>query len=88
MKVDVGGIAEGSKRHFSYHLLDRYDTENGITAMARTTAYPASIIGQLIASKAIEEKGVIPLEKLGVKEELFNRILAELEERQVKILES
>jgi len=88
MKVDVSGIAEGSRRRYSYHLLDRYDTENGITAMARATAYPASIIGQLIASKAIEEKGVIPLEKLGVKERLFNKILLELEKRQVKIVES
>jgi lysine 6-dehydrogenase len=88
MKVDVSGIAEGSKRRCSYHLLDRYDTENGITAMARTTAYPASIIGQLIAEKAVEEKGVVPLEKLGVNERLFNKILLELEKRQVKIVES
>ena len=88
MKVDVSGIAEGSRRCYSYHLLDRYDTENGITAMARTTAYPASIIGQLIASKVIEEKGVIPLEKLGVKDRLFNKILLELEKRQVKIVEN
>ena len=56
--------------------------------MARTTAYPASIIGQLIASKVIEEKGVIPLEKLGVKDRLFNKILLELEKRQVKIVEN
>jgi lysine 6-dehydrogenase len=88
MKVDVTGMAEGSERRYSYRLLDRYDTENGITAMARTTAYPASIIGQLITSKAIEEKGVIPLEKLGVKEQFFNKILLELEKRRVKILES
>jgi len=88
MKINVSGIAEGSRRRYSYHLLDRYDTENRITAMARTTAYPASIIGQLIASKAIEEKGVIPLEKLGAKERLFNKILLELEKRQVKIVES
>jgi lysine 6-dehydrogenase len=88
MKIDVSGIAAGSRRRYSYHLLDRYDNENRITAMARTTAYPASIIGQLIAKKAIEEKGVIPLEKLGVKEQLFNKILAELEKRQVKIVES
>ena len=88
MKVDVTGMAEGSERRYSYRLLDRYDTEKGITAMARTTAYPASIIGQLITSKAIEERGVIPLEKLGVKERLFNKILLELEKRRVKILES
>ncbi len=88
MTVEVGGIAEGSRRCYVYQLLDRYDQKRGVTAMARTTAYPASILAQLIAQKAIEEKGVIPLEKLGVKEEIFNKILAELEKRQVKIVES
>ena len=88
MKVEVSGIAEGSRKCYVYHLLDRYDQKRGVTAMARTTAYPASILAQLIAQKAIEEKGVIPLEKLGVKEKIFNKILAELEKRQVKIVES
>jgi len=88
MKVEVSGIAEGSRKCYVYHLLDRYDQKHGVTAMARTTAYPASILAQLIAQKAIEEKGVIPLEKLGVKEKIFNKILAELEKRQVKIAES
>ncbi len=88
MKVEVGGIAEGSRRCYVYHLLDRYDQEHGVTAMARTTAYPASIVAQLIAQRAIEEKGVVPLEKLGIKEKIFNRILAELKKRRVKIVES
>ena len=88
MKVEVSGIAEGSRKCYVYHLLDRYDQKHGVTAMARTTAYPASILAQLISQKAIEEKGVIPLEKLGVKEKNFNKILAELEKRRVKIVES
>ena len=88
MKVEVCGIAEGSKKCYVYYLLDRYDQEHGVTAMARTTAYPASILAQLITQKAIEEKGVIPLEKFGVKEKIFNKILAELEKRQVKIATS
>ncbi len=88
MKVEVSGITEESRNCYVYHLLDRYDQEHGVTAMARTTAYPASILAQLISQKAIEEKGVIPLEKLGVKEKIFNEILAELEKRQVKIVES
>jgi len=88
MKLEVGGIAEGSRRCYVYHLLDRYDQKRGVTAMARTTAYPASILAQLIAQKAIKEKGVIPLEKLGVEEKIFNKIVAELEKRQVKIVES
>ena len=88
MKVEVGGTAEGSKKCYVYHLLDRYDQKQEVTAMARTTAYPASILAQLIAQKAIEEKGVIPLEKLGMKEKISNKILAELEKRQVKIVGS
>ena len=88
MKVEVSGIAEGSGKCYVYHLLDRYDQKHQVTAMARTTAYPASILAQLIAQKAIEEKGVIPLEKLGVKEKIVNKILAELEKRQVRIVES
>jgi lysine 6-dehydrogenase len=88
MKVEVSGIAKGSRESYVYHLLDRCDQGNGVTAMARTTAYPASILAQLIAQKAIEEKGVIPLEKLGIKEKIFNKILAELEKRQVKIVEN
>ncbi len=88
IKVEVSGTVEESKRCHVYHLLDRYDQKNGVTAMARTTAYPASILAQLLAQGNIEEKGVIPLEKLGVKEKLFNKILGELEKRQIKIVES
>lgn len=85
MKVEVNGTTEGSKRHYVYVLVDHYDPKRRVTAMARTTAYPASIVAQLIARGAIEEKGVLPLEKLGVKEKLFKKILAELKKRKIKI---
>ncbi len=88
MKVEVSGITGKSRNCYVYHLLDHYDQKHGVTAMARTTAYPASIIAQLITQKVIEGKGVIPLEKLGSKEKIFSKILAELEKRQVKIVEN
>jgi saccharopine dehydrogenase-like NADP-dependent oxidoreductase len=85
LNVDVGGRRRGTKiRHF-YRLIDRYDKERGITAMARTTAYTASVIAQLVAGKFVREDGVIPLEKLGMKPMIFDRIMAELEERGIKI---
>ena len=86
MKVEVSGVKENSKICYVYQLLDRY--KDGVTAMARTTGYPTSIIAQLVVQKVIKEKGVIPPEKLGAKEEIFEKILAELENRQVKIVES
>ncbi len=88
LKVEVNGIKAEAKKHHVYHVLDYYDEKHGVTAMARTTGYPASILAQLISQKSIEEKGVIPLEKLGVKEKIFNKILAELEKRRIKIVQS
>lgn len=87
MKVEVSGVKNNKKVRHVYHMLDRYDENQGITAMARTTAYPASIIAQLILKKAVNEKGVVPLERLSMNEEFFSAFLNELENRRVKIIE-
>ncbi|MBS7637268.1 saccharopine dehydrogenase, partial [Candidatus Bathyarchaeota archaeon] len=42
MKVEVSGIRGGEDKRYTHYLLDRYDKERGITAMARTTAYTAA----------------------------------------------
>lgn len=86
MKVDVGGVKEKVKTRYTYHLLDDYDEECGVTAMARTTAYPASVVAQFLVQKSVEQKGVVPPEKLGMKENVFNKIMAELKKREIKIV--
>jgi len=88
MKVEVSGVRGGRHVSYSYHLLDQYDERKGITAMARTTAYTASIIAQLILRKVIREKGVVPPEKIGMSEEFFSTFLKELRKRGIKITES
>jgi saccharopine dehydrogenase-like NADP-dependent oxidoreductase len=88
MKVEVSGTAKREKKRYVYHLLDHYDRENAITAMARTTAYPASIVSRLIAKNMVKKKGLVPLEKLGARDNIFSTIMTELEKRHVKILES
>jgi saccharopine dehydrogenase-like NADP-dependent oxidoreductase len=85
LKIDVSGVKECKQERLHYHMFDRYDEKQGITAMARTTAYPASIIAQLILKKTIKEKGVVPPEKLGMNEEFFKVFLNELDKRGVKI---
>ena len=87
LKVEVSGVKNGKQTGHTYHLLDRYDEKRRITAMARTTAYPASIIAQLILRKAILEKGVVPPERLGMNEQFFSAFLKELERRGIKIIE-
>ena len=88
MKVEVSGVRSGRHVSYSYHLLDQYDEKKGITAMARTTAYTASIIAQLVLRKVIREKGVVPPERIGMSEEFFSTFLKELRKRGIKITES
>lgn len=87
LMVEVNGVSKGLEKRYVYRLLDRYDGRRGVTAMARTTGYPASILAQLIARGDVEGKGVLPLEKLGVDQKTFNRVLSELEKRQIKVVE-
>jgi lysine 6-dehydrogenase len=87
MRVEVSGVKDGKLSSHVYHLLDRCDAKRGITAMARTTAYPASIVAQLLAEKAIRMTGVIPPEKLGMDDEIFTRFCNELRARGITIRE-
>jgi len=87
LKVEVSGVKNGRQTRYVYHLLDHYDEKLGITAMARTTAYSASIIAQLMLKKALREKGVVPTEKIGKNNALFRLFLDELERRGIRIAE-
>ncbi|MDH5634386.1 MAG: hypothetical protein OEY30_01020, partial [Candidatus Bathyarchaeota archaeon] len=86
LKVEVCGKRRNEETHYIYYLLDHCEQKQVVSAMARTTAYPASILAQLIARGEIKAKGVVPLETLSVEEKLFNRIMVELEKRQIKIV--
>ncbi len=88
MKVEINGFKNNQQTRYVYSLLDRYDESRGITAMARTTAYPASIIAQLTLNGMVNEKGVVPPEQLGMNEEFFFTFSDQLENRGVKITET
>lgn len=88
MIIEVKGEAGGEEAGYKYYVLDRFDREKGVTAMARTTAYTASIVAGMLAKGVIEEKGVIPPERLGMNEAVAGRLLSELKKRGVTVEES
>jgi saccharopine dehydrogenase-like NADP-dependent oxidoreductase len=45
-----------------YEFIDYYDDSTKMTAMMRTTAFPTSIIAQMLAKNIIEQRGVLPPE--------------------------
>ncbi|MHA2225084.1 MAG: saccharopine dehydrogenase family protein [Candidatus Hodarchaeales archaeon] len=63
-RITIKGSINGVKEIHTYQLIDLTDPTTGFSAMARTTAYPTSIIGQFIAHDLITTRGVIPGEKI------------------------
>jgi saccharopine dehydrogenase-like NADP-dependent oxidoreductase len=88
MRIVVSGTKKGERVTYTYHVLDRYDKNRKVTAMARTTAYTTSIVAQLLAKKIIKEKGVLPPEKIGMNEKLYNKLMGEMKKRKIIVKES
>jgi saccharopine dehydrogenase-like NADP-dependent oxidoreductase len=87
MLVKVSGTKDDKRIEHVYRVLDHYDKDRQVTSMARTTAYTASIVAQLLAQEVIEEKGVIPPEKLGMNDKLFGRLTGEMRKKKVLVKE-
>ncbi len=83
MHIKMDGHRGQREKHYSCYLQTRYDERQGLTAMARTTAYTASIIVQLLANGDINLRGVIPPERLGMLEPIFDKIMTGLKERHI-----
>lgn len=64
--------------------MDKFDEAKGLSAMMRTTAFPASIIAQMMAKGDVSERGATPQEK-AIDAEKF---VAELARRNIVIEES
>jgi len=88
MHVEVSGTKNGNPVIYTYHVLDHYDKERHVTAMARTTAYTTSVVAQLMAQNAIKEKGVIPPEKLGMNEKLYDKFMSMMKKRGITVEEN
>jgi len=53
----------GDGRTLRYDIIDRYDPETGLSAMMRTTAFPASIVALMMARNQTTSKGALPQER-------------------------
>lgn len=85
MSVYVSGIKDGDKLGFSYHVLEYYDHAKDVSAMARTTAYTASIVSRLLADGDIHDEGIVTMEKLGADHDIVDKIFSELGKRGVNV---
>ena len=87
-RVCVAGEKDGEERQFVYELIDFYDKQRDVTVMGRTTAYPCSILCQMIGRGEIGERGVIHASNIGWNAELASKFFDELRKRNILISET
>ncbi len=86
MRVIVTGLKKGRPQRHQWDLYDRRDRETGFTSMARTTAYPCTIIARLLAEGRLSQgPGVIVPELLGSQHELVKHVLDGLAARNITL---
>ncbi|HLM01972.1 MAG TPA: saccharopine dehydrogenase C-terminal domain-containing protein [Pyrinomonadaceae bacterium] len=84
VRLEFAGTKNGERKQFRYDIVDKFDAATGLSAMMRTTAFPASIIAQMAARGEVLRRGATPQEK-AIDAEKF---VAELARRNIKVAES
>ena len=84
VRLDFVGEKDGATRKLRYDIVDKLDDSTGLSAMMRTTAFPASIIAQMMARGDVLMRGATPQEK-AIDPDKF---VAELDRRNIKIAKS
>ncbi len=81
VRLDLVGKKDDETRKLRYDIVDKLDERTGLSAMMRTTAFPASIIAQMMAKGDVLIRGAVPQEK-AIDPEKF---VAELDRRGIEL---
>ena len=84
VRVTVRGVENGKRRVRTFDIVDRMDEKNNLSSMMRMTAFPASIIAQMMIKGETKRIGAIPQE-LAIDS---TRFISELSRRGIEIQES
>lgn len=84
VRLEFTGRKNGTESTLCYDIVDSFDEKTNLSAMMRTTAFPASIIAQMMAAGDVMMRGATPQEK-AIDPEKF---VAELARRSILIRES
>ena len=85
LRVDVEGAEHDRGVRYIFDLYDEYDAAARTSSMARTTAFPCTIMARLVAKGQFTDKGVVPLELAARQEGLFDTMSRELARRGVTL---
>ena len=83
MRIIIEGTENGENKKYQYYLRDRFDRENNIISMARTTGYTCTAVANLMLDGGFTTSGVSAPETVGMGEGNLTYVLKYLAERDV-----
>ena len=75
----------GEEKKIEYSLFDKYDKSTRTSSMARTTGYTCTAVVNLVLNGDYTRKGISPPEFIGREGDCYDKVLAYLAERKIKI---
>jgi lysine 6-dehydrogenase len=84
VRLEFQGVLDDKLQRLRYDIVDYFDETTGLSAMMRMTAFPASIIAQMMASGETLMKGATPQERCIPP----NKFVAALAARNIRIRET
>lgn len=72
--VLLRATGEGNGRIIQYQMIDNYDPKSGLTAMMRTTAFPATILLSMIGTGKIDVKGAYTQEHFAPAQKIIDQL--------------
>lgn len=88
LRTEVMGEKNGQKMTIGHEMVDFYDPELKVTSMGRNTAYPCSIVAQMLVKGDIQDRGVIHTGKLGLNQKFAKIFFDELAKRNIHLIET
>ena len=83
MRIVMEGMENGSKRRYTYHLLDRFNRDTQTISMARTTGYTCNAVAELVLEGKFQQPGINPPEFVGRAAGCYERVVEYLAQRNV-----
>jgi len=85
MKLVIKGKEADKAKEYIYTIFDRFDSESGISSMARTTGYTCTAVARLLLEDNLRNKGISPPEYIGAIPGYSDRILNMLRQKNINI---
>jgi saccharopine dehydrogenase-like NADP-dependent oxidoreductase len=87
LRLRAQGERHGERQSVQLDLVDRFDRDQGISSMARTTGYPCASVVRLLARGDYSRPGISPPEWIGREASCYDAVLEDLRSRGIVLRE-